>query len=148
MNTKRLSQCSPEYLAILYIIWQLVSYYGKLFQVIAGNEPAKTIARITQEDGITHIYFSYPKVQNSERGYTVLEMRDIYNDYLRMVLLPAQKSIVPFHGGKELYEVVESLYVNLVYEDSGYINLDIIYVDNPIAYKYVREDEKVTFRRI
>ena len=40
---------------------------------------------------------------------------------------------------------MEPLYVDMVYEDENMIHLDVIYVDNPIAYDYVREDEKIQF---
>ena len=141
----RLEKTNFKYLTILHIIWQLVSYYGKLFQTIAGNDPATTPAKIREENGITYITFSFPKVLNSQRNYTVLEMREIYNEYLRLILCPQQNILLPFQRGSEIHNIMEPLYVDMVYEDETTIYLDVIYIDNPIAYDYVRNDEKIKF---
>lgn len=141
----RLQKTNFEYLSILFIIWKLVSYYGELFQVVAGDDPATIPAKIREENGITYIHFCFPKVLNSFRGYTVLDMREKYNEYLRIVLLPAQKELPPYQGGTGIHHLMEPLYVDMVYEDENMIHLDVIYVDNPIAYDYVREDEKIQF---
>lgn len=138
---KKLKKSDIEYLHILHIIWQLVDYYSKLFQIIIGNDPTKIPVRLYKHDGITHLTFTFQKVQNTVRDYTVLEMKDILNEYLRYVLLPNQLMLFPYHNGNNLYDYLEPLYVDLVYEDSGYINLDVIYVDNLLAYKHVRNKE-------
>lgn len=140
---KKLKKTDIEYLQILHLIWQLVNYYSKLFQIIVGNDPTKISARLYELDGITHITFSFQKVQNVKRTYTVLEMKDIFNEYLRYVLLPHQLMLYPYHNGNNLYDYLEPLYVDLVYEDSGYINLDVIYIDNNIAYKHVKQEENL-----
>ena len=139
---KRLQKTDIEYLQILHILWQLVDYYSKLFQIMAGDEPTKLHTKLYEHDGITHIQVIFPKVQNVERSYSVLEMKDIFNEYLRYVLLPHQQLLYPYHNGNNLYDYLEPLYVDIVYEDSGYINLDVIYIDNLLAYKYVRKQEE------
>ena len=138
---KKLQKTDIEYLQILHILWQLVDYYSKLFQIIAGNNPAKISDKLYEADGISHIQVNFPKVQNVERTYTVLEMKDIFNEYLRYVLLPHQQLLYPYHNGNNLYDYLEPLYVDMVYEDSGYINLDVVYVDNLLAYKHVKSKE-------
>ena len=140
---KKLKKTDIEYLHILHVIWQLADYYSKLFQFIAGNDPAKIPTRLYELDGITHICVNFPKVQNVERNYSVLKMKEIFNEYLRYALLPNQQGLKPYLDSKNLHDYLEPLYIDLVYEDSGYINIDIIYIDNNVAYKHVKQEEKL-----
>ncbi len=139
----RLQKNDLVFLCILHIIWQLADYYSQLVRIVVGNDPSKIPAAIVNQDGITHLYFSFPKVLNEEREYTVLHIRDIFNEYLRAILLPQQTILKPYRNGNGIYDVMECLYIDLIYEDEKTLYLDIIYVDNPIAYKYVQNDEKV-----
>lgn len=139
---KRLSKTDFMYLQILYAIWRLVMYYAHLFQIDV-KEPAKTVADITQKDGVTHLQITFSRIENSEIEYSALEMKDIFNEYLRYVLLPNQKLIPPYQNGTGIYDLIESLYIDMVYLADSYILLDVVYIDNPLAFKYVREQEKI-----
>lgn len=139
---KRLVKTDFMYLQILYSIWRLVLYYAHLFQIDV-KEPTKTIADITQKDGITHLQIQFNRIENSEVEHTPLEMKDIFNEYLRYVLLPNQKLIPPYQNGTGIYDLIESLYIDMVYLADSYILLDVVYIDNPLAFKYVREQEKI-----
>ncbi|MBE5852655.1 MAG: hypothetical protein E7299_06855 [Lachnospiraceae bacterium] len=139
---KRLSKTDFMYLQILYAIWRLVMYYSHLFQIDV-KEPAKTVADITQKDGVTHLQITFSRIENSEIEYSALEMKDIFNEYLRYVLLPNQKLIPPYQNGTGIYDLIESLYIDMVYLADSYILLDVVYIDNPLAFKYVREQEKI-----
>lgn len=139
---KKLKKTNMEYLQILHILWQLADYYSKLLQIIAGNNPAKISDKLYETNGITHICVNFPKVQNVERNYSVLEMKEIFNEYMRYVLLPNQQTLRPYYNSQNQYDYLEPLYIDLVYEDSGYINIDVVYIDNSLAYEYVREQEE------
>jgi len=117
-------------------------YYSHLFQIDV-KEPAKTVADITQKDGVTHLQITFSRIENSEIEYSALEMKDIFNEYLRYVLLPNQKLIPPYQNGTGIYDLIESLYIDMVYLADSYILLDVVYIDNPLAFKYVREQEKI-----
>lgn len=139
---KRLQKIDLIYLHILYVVWQLVDYYSVLFRVDAGEDPAKIPARIMQEEnGVTYVRFMFPKI-DEERKFSVLEMLDIYNDYLRIKLLPEQDLLKPFCNGIGIYDMMEALYVNKVYEIEGYLYLEVVYIDNTLAFNYVRNKEK------
>ena len=139
----RLTKKSPEYLHILYIIFQLVEYFGKLFKIDAGECPTDIPTQISEKEGITTLTFSFPKIIGEKRGYTVLAMQTILNDYLRIVLLPSQKYLQPLKNGRSIYDIIEPLFIDSVIEDERNINLDVIYVTSPLEYSYVREQEKV-----
>lgn len=148
MSKKRLTKCSMEYLTILFIVWQLVDYYSVLFQVDAGSNPAETITRLLEKDGITYLRLSFPKVEREPYGRRVFKMKRIYNEYLRYALLPEQDILKPFSAGSDYADIIEPLYVDMVYEDDTHINLNVIYIDNMEAYTYVRNDEIKTFREV
>ena len=46
---KRLKKSDLLYLHILYVIWELVTYYSKTFKVIPEDSAANTLAEILQE---------------------------------------------------------------------------------------------------
>ena len=146
MSKKRLT--SMEYLAILFIVWQLVDYYSVLFQVDAGSNPAETITRLLEKDGITYLRLSFPKVEREPYGRRVFKMKRIYNEYLRYALLPAQDILKPFSAGSDYADIIEPLYVDMVYEDDTHINLNVVYIDNLEAYNYVRHDEIKGLREV
>lgn len=139
---KRLAKTDLRYLQILYAVWRLVVYYAYLFQLDV-KEPAKTVADITQKAGVTHLQITFNRIENSEVEHSALEIKDIFNEYLRYVLLPSQKLIPPYQNGTGIYDLIESLYIDEVYLADSYILLDVVYIDNPLAFKYVREQEKI-----
>ena len=139
---KRLQKTDFMYLQIIYFIWRLVLYYAHLFQLDV-KEPAQTIANITQKDGITHLQIQCNRIENSELEHTALEMKDIFNEYLRYVLLPNQNLIKPYQNGTGIYDLIEPLYIDMVCIAESYIILDVVYIDNPLAFKYVRDKEKI-----
>ena len=71
-----------------------------------------------------------------------MTMKDIFNEYLRYVFLPNQEWIPPYQNGTGIYDLIESLYIDMVCIADSYILLDVVYIDNPLAFKYVREQEK------
>lgn len=140
---KRLQKTDLQYLHVIYTIWRLVLYYAHLLQ-IEVTEPLKTISKITEDNGVTHIHLQYKRIENSEIEYSPLEIKDIFNEYLRYVLLPHQSLIPPYQNGTGIYDAVESLYIYMVLLEDSYIHLDVVYIDNPLAFKQVRSDEKIT----
>ncbi len=141
MKKERLKTSSLEYLAILFIIWQLIDYYSKTYRIDAGNNPAQTIAKIMEFDGISYVRLSFPKIEQENYFGLVFEMKQVFNDYLRFVLLPEQKILKPFLAGNDYRCLMEPLYVKEIFEDDRYINLDVIYIDNMKAYTCAWSDE-------
>lgn len=146
--TQKLTKYSLEYHMIIYYIWQLVDYYSVLFNVDTSQAPSEIITKLMQAEGISYIRFSFPKAERKSYGALVRHMKQVYNQYLRYVLLPQQRILKPFCAdADDIYGMLEALYVNLVFEDDGYIYLDVIYVDNYDAYNHVRNDEILTYRK-
>lgn len=136
---KRLQTTDFIFLVILYYIWAMVDYYAQMFQIDAGTNPAKTIANLMQYDGYTQIRFSFPQIIDVERKHSMLEIKDIYNEYLQFALLPQQQILRPYSTGDS---IIEPLYIAEVFEDETHINIDVIYIDNSVALKVVRKKQQ------
>lgn len=139
---KRLQKTDYQFLSIIYAIWNLVNYYGKLFQVDAGDEPMKTSVKLSEKNGITILHFTFNQTFTKEYRYAPDKMKQIYNEYLRYAILPSIDNLKPFIGGSGIYDIMEPLYIDRIVADMDLIHIDVIYIDNRQAFKYVQSDEK------
>lgn len=139
---KRLSTYSLEYHMIIFYIWTLTDYYSTLFSIDTSNPATQTINKLYTVGDISYIRCSFPKAEIKDYGTLVLRMKHVFNEYLQFAILP-DSILKPFCAdADDKYGMLEALYVDVVFEDNSYINLDVIYVDNMKAYKHVRRDEK------
>lgn len=138
----KITKKSLEYLYIIYLIFSLVDYYGKLFSLDAGESPADIPVDIFEENNITFLRFSFSKIGDDRRGHTIFDMQKIYNEYLNIVLLPSQNFLKPYKNGPGIYDIIEPLYVDSIFENEDTLFLDIVYINSPLSYAYVREQEK------
>lgn len=144
----KLSKYSLEYHMIIFYVWQLVDYYSNLFAVDTSQAPSETITRLMRINGMDYVRFSFPKAEDKKYGTLVLRMKYVYNQYLRYAILPEQKILKPFLADRnDIYSMVEALYVEKVFEDNRFINLDVIYINSMKAFKHVRKDEKIIYAK-
>lgn len=141
----RLTKSSKKYLTILYVIWELLSYYTKLFKLDVPSDATKLPLKLSVDDeNITHLIVEIPSTRTPDPYYTGDAMKAIFNEYLNIVLLPEQPELQPFAGGKTCYDIVDCLYVSqALVLTTGYTYIDIIYVDNMQAYRLVKSDRKI-----
>lgn len=139
----KISKKSLPFLHILFSIYLLVTYYGKLFCIDAGDSPVDIPTRISEKEGITFFTFSFSKILDVHRALSVIKMKEISNEYLRIVLLPSLNLLKPYKNGTGIYDIIESLYVDSVYEDEAFVYMNVVYITSPLEYSYVREQEKV-----
>ena len=137
-NTKKLTKDKIEYLHILHAGWSTASYYSRLFGMDAGDEPAEIQTYLLEREGITSVRFKFPSC-DSDKEYSFGEIREIMQQHLQYCILPSDKILRPYMGGSTIYDIVEPLYIDRVEESKGIWRIDIVYVDNPLAYKYVVE---------
>ncbi|NBI89872.1 hypothetical protein D3Z45_04600 [Lachnospiraceae bacterium] len=137
-NTKKLTKDKIEYLHILHAGWRTASYYSRLFGMDAGDEPAEMQTYLLEREGITSVRFKFPSC-DSDKEYSFGEIREIMQQHLQYCILPGDKILRPYMGGSTIYDIVEPLYIDRVEESKGIWRIDIVYVDNPLAYKYVVE---------
>lgn len=137
-NTKKLTKDKIEYLHILHAGWSTASYYSRLFGMDAGDEPAEMQTYLLEREGITSVRFKFPSC-DSDKEYSFGEIREIMQQHLQYCILPGDKILRPYMGGSTIYDIVEPLYIDRVEESKGIWRIDIVYVDNPLAYKYVVE---------
>lgn len=129
-----------EYLHILHVIWTVVSYYARLFGMDAGEEPAGTKTFLLEREGVTFIRFMFPSCDTApDREYSFWEMAEIMQQYLDYCILPEEKILRPYQGGSTVYDIVEPLYIDRVQVADGWMQLEVVYIDDPLAFSYVRK---------
>lgn len=145
---KRLAKADQLYLIILYAIWELLSYYEKLFKLEVPSDATKLPVTITSdENDITHLLVEVPSSRTPDPYYTGECMKLILNEYMNIILLPEHPELKPFQGGDSRFDLVDCLYVyqaHVLGNRNGYTyaHFDIIYVDNMQAFKFVRADNE------
>lgn len=141
----KLNKQNKLYLTLLYVIWELLSYYEKLFKLHVPSDATKIPVKLSYyEDGVTHLIVEIRSSRTPDPYYTGESMKTIFNEYLNYVLLPQHKELNPFKGGTSRYDIVDCLYVNeAVVLTTGYTYIDIIYVDNMQAFRQVKNDMKI-----
>lgn len=140
----RLTKTSQKYLTILYVIWELLIYYEKFFKLDVPSDATKLPVKLsTDDENITHIIVKIPSTSSPDPYYNGENMKTIFNEYVKIVLLPEQPDLTPFAGGNSRYDIVDCLYVNEVFvRTTGYTYVDIIYVDNMQAFNFVKSKNK------
>lgn len=141
----KLQKNSKKYLIILFAIWELFTYYARLFKLDVPSDATKLPVKLSvDEDNVTHLIIEMPSSRTPDPYYTGDAMKVIFNEYLNIVLLPEQPELQPFVGGKTRYDIIDCLYVNQAFVlTTGYTYIDIIYVDNMQAFRMVKNDRKI-----
>lgn len=145
----RLTKTTKTYLLILYVVWKLLTYYEKFFELCVPSDATKLPVKLfIDDDNITHLVIEIQSFRTPDPYYTGESMKDIFNEYLSIVLLPEQPELKAFAGGSSIYDVVDCLYVKNAYVlDNGYAYIDIIYVDNMQAFRLVKKETGIKEER-
>lgn len=140
-----LKKSSKKYLTILYVIWQLLQYYQRLFKLDVPSDATKLPVKLSiDEENITHLIIEIPSSRVPDPYYEGDSMKMIFNEYLNIVLLPEQPELPPFAGGNSRYDLLDCLYVKKAHVlTTGYTYIDIIYVDNMQAFRLVKSDKNI-----
>lgn len=138
-NAKKLTKDKIEYLHILHAGWSTASYYSRLFGIYSWESPTEIPVNLIEKDGITILRFAFHSFDILPEKYSLEETREIMQQYLQYCILPSDKILRPYMGGSTIYDIVEPLYIDRVEESKGIWRIDIVYVDNPLAYKYIVE---------
>lgn len=141
----KLTKQTQHYLSILYVIWELLAYYARLFKLDVPSDATKIPVKLSYyEDGVTHLIVEIKSSRTPDPYYTGESMKTIFNEYLNYVLLPQHKELSPFKGGTSRYDIVDCLYIKeAVVLTTGYTYIDIIYVDNMQAFRQVKSDMNI-----
>lgn len=141
----KLKKQTKLYLSLIYVIWELLEYYARLFKLDVPSDATKLPVKLSYyEDNVTHLIVEIPSARTPDPYYTGDCMKTIFNEYLNYVLLPQHKELNPFKGGESRYDIIDCLYVNeAVVLTTGYTYIDFIYVDNMQAFRQVKKDMKI-----
>lgn len=136
----RLTKTQLVYYKILFVIWQLATYYADIFCFSAPSDPLDMNAQIINNGGVSYIKVTFPRIKPLVSSYSAEQQQDILQKYLNYVLLPGS-DIAPYSGGDTVYDLVEALYVAYAYyqpSDTDYIMWQIMYINDPISYDMYR----------
>ena len=107
---KRLAKADQLYLIILYAIWELLSYYEKLFKLEVPSDATKLpVTIIRDENDITHLLVEVPSSRTPDPYYTGESMKLIMNEYMNIMLLPEHPELKPFQGGGSRFDLMDCL---------------------------------------
>ncbi len=145
---ERLTKKSFSYTTIIFILYQLFDYFSKLFQLEVGEDSfnihyTSCIENNYRNKGITSIHIELPIIDKSLITYSNTEVKEILNDYLRIVLLPNQRLLPTYcnNTNSSIYDIVEPLFIDMIDVNNDRMTVNIIFIDNPVAYQYVRHLE-------
>lgn len=124
------------YQQIKEAIEYLVFYYSNLFGFAEEKAEIKTEYRDQGKYSMTYFIVTIPKTKESE--YTTQEMKNIMQEYLETCILPASK-ISPYSVGEEL---LESLYIDSIREKGKKYILEVLYIDNASAFRFVKNSKR------
>ena len=130
------------YESIIEAIEYLLFYYSNLFGFAVEKADIKIEYRNQGKHGMTYFIATIPKT-NNPCAYTAQEMKLIMQEYMEICILPAGH-IPPYSAGEEL---LESMYIDSIKENYNSYIIEIIYIDNATAFRYVKNVKKFERRK-
>ena len=127
---------------LLFIVWVIAGYYEQLFGYTVPEKAADMNVEIKEENGITKIYFKLPCIYEYSAYSPIDQIPRLFNHHLYYDMLPSAR--IPKYRASSLpHDTVESFLVNKIIPDSNYITIEIIYIDNPIAYDFIYQQAHI-----
>ena len=131
---QRLTKNSREYLDVLFAIYRTCEYCEKSMGFVIEPDVTALSANIREKDGITFLRFNIPVRSDFKPEYPLTKYQNVLQEILDLV----QSTEVHLVTNAFSIGAMERLYVdNMAYYNSG-VYLDIVYIDNPTAFSYVR----------
>ena len=121
---------------LMYLVWIITGYYEKLFAYTTPEMASDMDVEIKESDGITKIYFKIPRILDQQPVYPVEQMVRLFNHHLYYDLL-SSAGIPKYRASSLPHDIVEAFIVNKAFATSDSITVEVIYVDNPIAYDFI-----------
>lgn len=125
------------YQQIKQVIDYLLYYYKDMFGFNMQKVKIKYEQKNMGKCGITYFTVTVPKT-NISCTYTVQEMKQIMQEYMEICILPASQ-IPPYSVGEEL---LESLYIDSIREKGKKYILEIVYIDDVTAFRFVKNSKR------
>lgn len=123
--------------SLIEAIDYLLFFYSNLFGFAVEKADIKTEYRDQGKHGMTYFIVTVSKT-NIPCAYTVQEMKRIMQEYMEICILPASQ--IPLYSAGE--ELLESLYIDSLKENHNNFVIEILYIDNTTAFRYVKNRKK------
>jgi len=138
--SQKLTKRSKTYLQILSVIFNLTDYYSNIFTFDPYDNPTEMNTEIKEQNGITKVRFSFRILRPFQNSYSTQDMRMIMQEYLEFCLLP-ESELRPYLGGTTQADLLPALYIETIFVTGSYMHMDVIYLDNPLAFRHVKESK-------
>ena len=132
---------SYKYVFIVYLLWQAVSNCSRKIGAITESNPTMTDNTFVDWCGMKLIRCSFPRVEGIGINYTNEEIQEMLNLELQYVLLPEQNILNKFRLDDGYYSQMEPLYVHEVRIEGTNMYVDVLFIDNTLAYETARHRE-------
>lgn len=136
MNEK-LTKQDMMYLTLLHIIWQMARAYADELSIIVPSDPTRMNVNIYYVDDITHLRCKFKK---KDEGYPSAIADHKFNEEIKFDM-QGHYDWIDEDEVNENPESLEALFINEIHEsgkNNDKIEMDIIFVDNDKAVRYVR----------
>lgn len=114
-----------------------LQHYKDMFGFNMQKVKTKCEKRDIGKYGMIYFTVTVPKT-NISCTYTVQEMKNIMQEYLEICVLPASQ-IPPYSVGEE---ILESLYIDSIKDNHSNYIIEIIYIDDATAFRYVKNSKR------
>jgi len=139
-----LRKSSKLYAEIIFIIWQVISYYANCFCYSAPASMFDMNTRLYTLEGLQFIDIRVPLIRHFPTK-KFNEIREVFQQYLTYALLP-ESSLRPYAGGNTAYDIVEPIFVDwamIDLENNNNLMFRFLYICDPISFDYYKTHQIV-----
>ena len=134
---QKITKSTITFAFILYYIWQLMEFFEDYFKIDAGKNmfDIQDFTTISHSDGITHIHVIYQTFVSPKNPFPHF---DFLNESLAITL--DEKKYLPAYAPTKDATKIQPLVLTKIFVHNDVLELDVIFVDNPIAYGLAKQE--------
>lgn len=134
---QKITKSTLTFAIVLYYIWQLMTFFEDYFKIDAGENifDIQDFTTISHSDGVTHINVIYKTFVPPTNPFPHF---DFLNESLAITL--DEKKYLPAYAPNKDATKIQALVVNKIFVHNDVLELDVIFVDNPISYEIAKQE--------
>ena len=134
---QKITKSTLTFAIVLYYVWQLMTFFEDYFKIDAGENifDIQDFTTINHSDGVTHINIIFKTFVPPTNPFPHF---DFLNESLAITL--DEKKYLPAYAPTKNATKIQALVVNKIFVHNAVLELDVILVDNPIAYEIAKQE--------
>lgn len=134
---QKITKSTLTFAIVLYYIWQLMTFFKDYFKIDAGENifDIQDFTTISHSDGVTHINIIFKTFVPPTNPFPHF---DFLNESLAITL--DEKKYLPAYAPTKNATKIQALVVNKIFVHNDVLELDVIFVDNPISYEIAKQE--------